>query len=140
MIAGQRPECGSDRWRDCASARLGGGCSHELVNAFDDALALTRQPQKTLHALYQGWTVTVQSLRAALVTGIFSLPASTKEATDRAKALRECLHLDGRISEIHATAGKEKQVCHRVELNLILAQLRADRGVCETITRETLHG
>ena len=125
---------------EIASARLGGDCPHELANAFDDALALTRQPQETLHALYQGWIVTVQSLRAALVTGIFSLPASTKEATDRAKALRECLHLDGRISEIRATTDKEKQVCHRVELNLKLAQLRADRGACETITRETLHG
>ena len=112
---------------EITSARLGGDCPHEFADAFGDALALTRQPRETLHALYQGWIVTVQSLRAAVVTGIFSLPASTKEAADRAKALRECLHLDGRISKIRATASKEKQVCRRVELNLKLARLRADR-------------
>ena len=56
------------------AVRLGDGCVDECATAFCGALALTRQPRATLHALYQGWIDAVQALRAASVTGVFRSP------------------------------------------------------------------
>ena len=112
---------------EIVSVRLGGNCADGSTEAFHDALALTRQPRGTLHSLYQGWIDTVQALRAAVVTGAFSLPASAAAAADRANALLECRRLDERIAEIRKAAGNEKQVSRLVEMNLELARLRVDR-------------
>ena len=112
---------------DIVSVRLDGDCADGSTGAFRDALALTRQPRATLHSLYQGWIDTVQALRAAVVTGAFSLPASAAAAADRAKALRECCRLDERIAKIRHAAGNEKQLSRLVDMNLELARLRADR-------------
>ena len=94
---------------------------------FCDALALTHQPRATLHALYQGWMDAVQALRAARVTGVFSIPASAMEAADRAAALQEYRRLETRIADLCAAAGKEKQIARQVEMNLELKRLRTDR-------------
>ena len=112
---------------EIVSARLVGNDADELVAEFGDALALHRQPRGTLHALYQGWIDTVLALRAAEVTGAFSLPTSATAAADRTAALRECRRLDDSIAEICAAAGKEKQLSRRVEMNLKLARLCSDR-------------
>ena len=112
---------------EIVTARLAGNDTSGVVARFNDALALTGQPRGTLHALYHGWIDTVLALRAAEVTGAFSLPASARAAADRATALRECRRLDHSIAEIRATAGKEKQLWRRVEMNLKLARLRTDR-------------
>ena len=112
---------------EVVTARLADNDDSEVVTQFNNALALTRQPRGTLHALYHGWIDTVLALRAAKVTGAFSLPASATAAADRAAALRECRRLDNSIAEIRATAGKEKQLWRRVEMNLKLARLRTDR-------------
>ena len=112
---------------EIAIVRLPDGDDDELAAEFVAALALTRQPRGTLHALYQGWIDTVLALRAARVTGAFSLPNSATAAADRAAALRESRRLDASIAEIRAAAGKEKQLSRRAEMNLILARLRTDR-------------
>ena len=112
---------------DIVAARLGDDCPDELTAAFCDSLALTRQPRTTLHALYQGWIDRLQALRVANVTGVFSIPASAKEAADRADALREYRRLDTEITDLRGLAAKEKQIARRVEMNLKLTRLRSDR-------------
>ena len=109
------------------TARLAGNDNSDVVARFNDTLALSSQPRGTLHAIYQGWIDTVLALQAAEVTGSFSLPASPTAAAGRAAALRETRRLDNSIAEIRAAAVKEKQIRRRVEMNLKLARLRADR-------------
>lgn len=109
------------------AVQLEDGCPDECVTSFLGALPLTRQPRATLHALYQGWIDAVQALRAARVTGVFSIPASATAAADRAEALQEYRRLETRIADLYAAAGKEKQISRQVEMNLELKRLRTDR-------------
>lgn len=91
--------------------------------AFRDALALGKQPRKTLYALYQGWIDTLVALQAARVTGAFALAANAERAAVRRAALQECVRLDAEIARLRATAAKEKQLARRVELNLELKRV-----------------
>ena len=109
------------------AVRLGGGCADEPVAAFCGALAVTGRPCATLYALYQGWVDALQALRAARITGGFSLPASPEQAADRAAALQEYAGLVAAIAALETAAGREKQLQRRVEMNLRLQRLRADR-------------
>lgn len=104
----------------------------ELLTAFFAALAVERQPRRTLHALYQGWIDTVQAFRAAEVTGTFSLPDTPAAAADRQTALREYRILGDTIARLYSAARKETQVSRRVEINLELARLRSDREAART--------
>ena len=113
---------------DVVSARLGDGCFNKLTAAFCGALAMNQQPASTLYALYQGWINTLQALRAASVTAHFLMPASEMEAKDRVAALEEYLRLESRISVLKASARKEKQIARRVDINLELKRLRANRN------------
>ena len=92
---------------------------------FRDALALGKQPRTTLHALYQGWIDTLLALRAARVTGTFSVAANAEHAAARRDALQECARLDAEIARLRATAAKEKQMSRRVDLNLELKRVEA---------------
>ena len=112
---------------ELVAVRIGADCAHEPITALRKALALERQPQGTLHALYQGWMDTVQAFRAATITGVFCLPATSIAAAEREAALREYQNLDTRITNIHSVASKEKQMSRRAEMNMELARLRADR-------------
>lgn len=112
---------------DIVAVRLLDDYPNDLIRAFRDALALIRQPRTTLKTLYQGWIGVVQALRAANVTGVFSITASVEETADRAAALQEYRNLDTRIMDLRAAASKEKQIARQVEMNLELARLRADR-------------
>ena len=103
------------------------GHSDELITAFCDALSLDRPHRATLHALYQGWIEAVQALRAARVTGSFSLPVSAAGAASRAAALQEYRRLSARIADLRRAARKQTQVARHVELNLELQRLRTAR-------------
>ena len=109
-----------------ASGDLDGG-SDESTTAFRSSLPLDQQPRATLHALYQGWIYTVEALNAAGVTGKFTIPTSPTNATERSAALRDYWQLETRIAELLAAAEKEKQIARKVEINLELARLRANR-------------
>ena len=111
------------------SSQLGLGMigPNKLTAAFYDALAMNRQPTSTLYALYQGWIDTLQALRAAIVTGHFLMTTSEMEAKDRAAALEEYVRLESRISELSASARKEKQIARQVDINLELRRLRTNR-------------
>ena len=112
---------------DVVTAEMDNGRAGRITTAFCESLAITRQPRACLHTLYQAWIDAVQALRAARVTGAFSIPASTTEAADRASALQAYGRLESRICELSAAGAKEKQLTRLAEINLELKRLRADR-------------
>jgi hypothetical protein len=91
--------------------------------AFRAALALGRQPQGTLHALYDGWIDTLVALQAARRTGIWQVPMVSEHALERREALRDCVRLDVEIARLRAAGAKEKQLARRVELTLELKRV-----------------
>lgn len=101
----------------------------ESASSADDdflrALALGKQPQANLFALYQGWIDTLLALQAARVTGAFAVAANAEHAALRRDALQKSARLDAEIVRLRATAAKEKQMSRRVELNLELKRVEA---------------
>jgi len=93
--------------------------------AFRDALALGQQPRSTLHALYQGWIDTLQTLQAARITGTFEASANPERTALRRAALQECARLNLEITRLRAAAAKERQMAKRVDLNLELKRVEA---------------
>ena len=118
---------------DVVAATLSGDApAADTMNAFVEALALTRQPRASLFNLYQGWIDCVQALLAARQTGKFKAADSPEHAADRRQALAECERLACELTRLRAQASKEKQLARQVELNLALkniqTQLNAARG------------
>ncbi len=105
---------------------LGNAAAVDAETVFRDALALTRQPRASLHALYQGWMNLLLALRVADVTGTFVVPGSGDEAADRAAALLEYGRLKSRIAEVSAEGAGETQVRRLADINLELHRLRND--------------
>lgn len=112
---------------DVVSTGMISDYADDTNTAFCDSLAVSRQPHGSLLALYQGWIAAVQALRAARVTGVYSIPDSRAEVVDRALALQEYGRLDSKISELSAAGAREKQIPRLAEINLELKRLRADR-------------
>ena len=111
---------------DVVVVELGNGTPVEAETAFRRAVALTRQPRASLHALYQAWMNLLLALRVAGVTGAFVVPGSAGEAADRAAALLEYGRLKSRIAELSAVGAGEKQVRRLADVNLELHRLRTD--------------
>lgn len=99
--------------------------------AFLDAMAIGRQPQASLHALYQGWIDTVLALQAAARTGTFQVASSDELASARRDALRECATIEADMSSLRAAAAKTKQVARRAEINLELQRLKSRRAAAQ---------
>lgn len=93
---------------------------------FVQALALTRQPQTSLLALYQGWMDCLTALQAAKVTGTFTTTSTPAQAAARREALRACQRLEMESTRLLALAAKEKQMAKQVDLNLALKRIRAE--------------
>ena len=96
------------------------------VNAFINAMDLSKQPRTDLLALYQGWMDTLSAWQAAAVTGRFEC-VSPQKATERRAALHRCHELDAQISSLRAAASKEKQMARQVEANLKIKRLQEER-------------
>ena len=96
------------------------------VNAFINAMDLSKQPRTDLLTLYQGWMDTLSAWQAAAVTGRFEC-VSPQQATARRAALRRCHELDAQISSLRAAASKEKQMARQVATNLEIKALLAER-------------
>ena len=96
------------------------------VNAFINAMDLSKQPRTDLLTLYQGWMDTLSAWQAAAVTGRFEC-VSPQQATARRAALRRCHELDAKISSLRAAASKEKQMARQVAVNLEIKALMAER-------------
>ena len=98
----------------------------EADRSFMQSLSVTRQPQGTLYALYQGWMDCVQALLAARLTGSYRNPTTPGQAAARRQALADCERCEAEISRLRAQAVKEKQLARRVELNLTLKRVQAE--------------
>lgn len=98
-----------------------------LEAAFLGALALDKQPRRTLRSLYQGWMDTLLAFQAAKRSGTFVLPGSAEAASARRDALQECERLEAEIARLRAAATREKQMSRQVEFNLELKRLEAAR-------------
>ena len=98
----------------------------QTESAFIQSLSVTRQPQATLHALYQGWVDCVQALLAARLTGSYQTPTTPEQAAARRQALADCERLEAEVSRLRAQAAKEKQIARQVELNLTLKRVQAE--------------
>lgn len=96
------------------------------VDAFINAMDLSKQPRTDLLTLYQGWMDTLSAWQAAAVTGRFEC-VSPQQATARRAALRRCHELDVQISSLRAAASKEKQMARQVAANLEINALMAER-------------
>jgi hypothetical protein len=93
---------------------------------FLQCLAMSRQPQATLMALYQGWWDCLTALQAARYTGTFKVTDNPAEAAARRSALCECQRLEREAVRLRIQAGKEKQMAKQVDLNLALKRVQAD--------------
>ena len=98
----------------------------QTESAFIQSLSVTRQPQATLHALYQGWVDCVQALLAARLTGSYQTPTTPEQAAARRQALADCERLEAEVSRLRAPAATEKQMARQVELNLTLKRVQAE--------------
>lgn len=87
------------------------------AQAFRAAMALMRQPQSDLHALYQGWLDTVDALDIARETGRFQPSQTRAQATERHQALQACRELKAKLQQLRAQAQKERQLGRQVALN-----------------------
>ena len=96
-----------------------------IETAFMQALALARQPQATLYALYQGWMDGLEALLAARLTGSFKDANSPEQAAARRQGLQDCQRLELEAVSLRAKAAKEKQLARQVELNLALKRVQA---------------
>ena len=96
--------------------------------AFMQTLALMRQPQATLNALYQGWMDSLQALLAARISGAFTHADNLEQAANRRAALRHCEELDAQIVTLRLAAIKENQMARQVAINLEIKALHAARA------------
>lgn len=93
---------------------------------FMQALALSRQPQTSLLALYQGWMDGLTAWQAAKYTGTFTPTVTPAQAAARRNALRTCQYLEQESTRLRAQAAKEMQLAKQVELNLALKRINAE--------------
>lgn len=84
---------------------------------FCAAVALARQPQADLHALYQGWMDNVAALDIARETGHFQPSPSRDQAAERHQALRQYRELQARLQQLRTQAQRERQLARRVTIN-----------------------
>ena len=103
----------------------GAAPSSAVEIAFMQTLALARQPQATLNALYQGWMDNLEALLAARLTGSFKDANSPEQAAARRQSLQDCQRLELEAVSLRAKAAKEKQLARQVELNLALKRVQA---------------
>lgn len=85
--------------------------------AFYAAMALAKQPQTDLFALYQGWMDTAGALDIAEETGQFQPSMTREQAAARHAALQNCRQLKAQIAQLRNQADKEKQIARQVALN-----------------------
>jgi hypothetical protein len=84
---------------------------------FYAAMALAKQPQADLFALYQGWLDTASALDIAEVTGRFQPSLTREQAAARHAALQNCRQLKAQITQLRSQADKERQIARQVALN-----------------------
>ena len=99
-----------------------------IRQAFGAAMALDRQPQADLHALYQGWLDTVDALDIARETSTFQPSLNRAQAAERHQALQQCRQCQVRLQQVRVQAQKERQLARQVALN---GEIRALQGMVQ---------
>lgn len=94
---------------------------------FVQALALTRQPQASLLALYQGWMDCLTAWQVSEVTGSFTTNQPPALAAAQRSALHRFRDLNVQITRLKTAASKEKQMARQVAVNLEIKVLMAER-------------
>lgn len=87
------------------------------------SLAITTLPRLHLHALYQGWLDRITALATAHLTGRFVLAEGQAISAARRAVLAEHAQVQREIATLRAQAVKEKQISHRVDINLAIQRL-----------------
>ena len=108
---------------DLALAQLG---DLSAEHPFVQAMALARQPQASLLALYQGWMDCLTAWQAAKVTGTFTPTSTPGKAAARREALHTCQRLALEGARLRALSAKENQMAKQVDLNLALKRIGAE--------------
>ncbi|MFI1589609.1 DUF4391 domain-containing protein [Streptomyces halstedii] len=111
---------------DVLSAQLAasGPATSELEQMFLRELAMGKQPQTDLLALYQGWMDHILALLAARVTGVFKASGTVEQAKERRSALEEMSKLELDLARLRSRARKERQTSRQVDLNLEIKRLQ----------------
>ncbi|WP_035199125.1 DUF4391 domain-containing protein [Agrobacterium tumefaciens] len=84
---------------------------------FLDSMALSKQSQRDLYALYDGWVARIEALNAARLVGSFSVTTDENQRTRRRAAIDDYERLAKEDSLLRSQAAKAKQISQRVDLN-----------------------
>lgn len=103
-----------------------GSANGEVAAAFLQALSISRQPKGTLYALYQGWLDTALALKAAAITGKFTIHDEASRLELRRHALRRVAELRDQITSLRRDAAKASQMARQVYFNLQLRNLESE--------------
>ena len=93
--------------------------------AFLHAVALQRQPQAHLLALYEGWMACLLALQVAQHTGRFVCQNGLQPLRGKREQLQKYEQLLADAAHLRSQAGKAKQMAQQVELNLALQRVQA---------------
>lgn len=85
--------------------------------AFLDSLDLSKQSQRDLYALYDGWLARLESMNAAHLIGSFSVAMDENQIARRRAAIEDYERLDKENTLLRSQAAKAKQISQRVDLN-----------------------
>lgn len=113
---------------EVVAAPLPVGRPDPRADAFLAALPLSHQPPASLCTVYNGWIDATIAFLASRVTGAFSLPTSAARAAARRVALREYARLESTIAGLRSQARRAKQLSRRVQINIEVQRLRAERA------------
>lgn len=91
--------------------------SENLVTAFLASLAVSRQPSRDLHALFEGWRSRIEALNAAEIAGTFEPSDDIAVVERRRAALAEYERLTKEAAQLEAQAARAKQINQKVEIN-----------------------
>lgn len=86
--------------------------------AFLDSMALSKQSQRDLYALYDGWVARIDAMNAAHLVGSFSMTTDENKIMRRRMAIEDYKKLEKESSLLRSQVAKAKQISQRVELNL----------------------
>jgi len=111
---------------DGESATVGMTLDLTAEHPFVQALALSRQPQGSLLALYQGWMDCLTAWQVAQYTGTFIKNDTPSQAAARREALRTCQRLEQECVHLRSLAAKQKQMAKQIDLNLALKRISAE--------------
>jgi hypothetical protein len=100
-------------------------CGLPGIDAFLAELPVARHAAQHLLALYQSWIDRLTALRAASVTGSYTVDLPNSQARLVNDTLNERDLLLREITSLRSRAAKEKQLSRRVDLNLRLKDLES---------------